>query len=102
AMMRMTEFDLGALTNRDFFPSPAAWEDQVLYFLPVDRFSDGHETSYRDVAGNIGTTSATPPFRVKDAGNAAQTVADAERWRELGGRFVAGTLAGLQSSTEGA
>lgn len=96
-MMRLTELDLGALTNREFFPSPAAWEDQVLYFLLVDRFSDGLETGYRDVAGNVVSTSGTPPFRVQDAGNSVQTAADAERWREAGGRFVGGNLRGLQS-----
>ena len=32
-----------ATTGRTFFPSPAAWEDEVLYFLMLDRFSDGRE-----------------------------------------------------------
>jgi len=26
-----------------FHPSPVDWRDEVLYFLLVDRFSDGHE-----------------------------------------------------------
>ena len=33
-------------------PSPAAWEDQVFYFLLVDRFSDGQEDGHLDLAGN--------------------------------------------------
>jgi hypothetical protein len=37
------DLDFAALTRRTFTPSPAAWEDQVLYFLLLDRFSDGQE-----------------------------------------------------------
>ena len=37
----LLELDFAALTRRTFTPSPAAWEDQVLYFLLLDRFSDG-------------------------------------------------------------
>ena len=32
----LAELDLPALTRRNFTPSPAAWEDQVLYFLMLD------------------------------------------------------------------
>src|SRR5262245_39537447 len=35
----LLEVELARLCNRQFFPSPAAWEDQVLYFLILDRFS---------------------------------------------------------------
>ena len=28
-----------------YFPSPASWPDEVVYFLLVDRFSDGAEAS---------------------------------------------------------
>lgn len=31
------------IQGRTFYPSPTAWEDEVLYFLLVDRFSDGKE-----------------------------------------------------------
>ena len=34
---RLTELAFETLCNRDFFPSPAAWEDQVLYFLMFPR-----------------------------------------------------------------
>ena len=33
-------------------PSPSAWADEVLYFLLVDRFSDGREDGVRDLAGD--------------------------------------------------
>ena len=29
--------------RQSYFPSPVDWRDQVLYFLLVDRFSDGRE-----------------------------------------------------------
>jgi glycosidase len=94
---RVTDLKLSELTRQRFFPSPAAWEDQVLYFLLVDRFSDGRETGYRDLAGDVVATGATAPFRPADAGNAIQTEDDARRWRQAGGAFVGGTLRGLQS-----
>ena len=57
----LLEVDLARLCDRQFFPSPAAWEDQVLYFLMLDRFSDGNEQGYRgnntvssEVAGVVG------------------------------------------------
>jgi glycosidase len=94
---RVTDLKLSELTRQRFFPSPAAWEDQVLYFLLVDRFSDGRETGYRDLAGDVVATGATASFRPDDDGNAIQTEDDARRWREAGGAFVGGTLRGLQS-----
>ena len=46
----LLELDFTSLTRRTFTPSPAAWEDQVLYFLLLDRFSDGKEKDgFRDV-----------------------------------------------------
>ena len=51
----LLELDFASLTRRTFTPSPAAWEDQVLYFLLLDRFSDGWEKDgYRDNAGPSG------------------------------------------------
>jgi len=98
AKKSLAEIDLRSLlTAKRFFPSPAAWEDQVLYFLLVDRFSDGKEKGYRDLNGNVIGTGTTPLFRPADALNAVQTVADAARWRDAGGRYVGGTLAGVTS-----
>jgi Alpha amylase, catalytic domain len=91
------DIDLTMLTARRFFPSPAAWEDQVLYFLMLDRFSDGKEQGYRDNAGNLVTSGATPLFQATDAENAVQTPDDAHRWREAGATWVGGTLKGLIS-----
>src|SRR6185503_16177472 len=50
----LLELDFASLTQRTFTPSPAAWEDQVLYFLLLDRFSDGNEKGgYRDESGGF-------------------------------------------------
>ncbi len=96
-MKSLNEIDWRTLTARPYQPSPLAWEDQVLYFLLLDRFSDGQERGFTDNAGNPVTTGTTPLFVPAEANNAIQTVPDAEHWRDAGGRFVGGTLAGLAS-----
>src|SRR5262249_22803654 len=93
----LSELNLGALkANRQYFPSPTHWEDEVIYFLMLDRFSDGRENGCRDNLGNV-TTGDTPLFAPADNGNAVRSEADAARWRQAGTRFVGGTLAGLES-----
>ena len=77
-------------------PSPSAWADEVLYFLLVDRFSDGREDGVRDLGGAV-VTGSTPPLRPGDEGNAVQMDADAAVWRAAGTQWVGGTLAGLRS-----
>lgn len=94
---RLRDINLTPLTARQFFPSPAAWEDQVLYFLMLDRFSDGKEQEYRGNAGTMVSSGATPLFQAGDAENAVQTPEDAHRWREAGATWVGGTLKGLTS-----
>ena len=81
-----------------YHPSPAAWEDQVLYFLMLDRFSDGRETGYRD--GKSPGGPATALFRPADAGNAVGDEAAASAWREAGGGWCGGTLSGLTAKME--
>jgi glycosidase len=94
----LRELDLGPLTaNRTFYPSPQHWEDQVIYFLMVDRFSDGKENLFRDNRGNLVTTGSTPPYDASARGNAIQTDQDAARWRDAGKVFVGGTLPGIES-----
>lgn len=92
----LAELDWQSLgANRKYFPSPSAWEDQVLYFLMLDRFSDGQENGYKDNEGNIVKSGKTPPFTPTDAGNAIKTPEDAQRWREAGGKWLGGNLKGL-------
>jgi len=93
----LRKVDIPALTQRRYTPSPAAWEDQVLYFLMLDRFSDGNEQGHRGNHGELVDGGSTPLFQPGDAGNAVQTEADAQRWRQAGARWVGGTLKGLTS-----
>jgi len=93
---RISDLNWPSLLQRQFHPSPLAWEDQVLCFLLPDRFSDGKEKGYRDNAGNKVTTGTTPPFDPSiDNGNAIQTPTDAANWRNTGTVFVGGNLKGL-------
>lgn len=95
---RLAEIDLALLaSSRQYFPSPIAWEDQVFYFLMLDRFSDGNENGYRDNAGNLVQSGTTPLYTSGDRGNAIKTDADAERWRKAGAKYIGGTLKGLKS-----
>lgn len=87
----------GLVANREFFSSPTHWEDEVVYFLMLDRFSDGKEHGFRDNAGNLVTTGTTPLFVPEDNGNAVQTPAAAAAWRDAGTNFAGGTLNGLES-----
>lgn len=87
----LAELDWQALTARPFHPSPAVWEDHVLYFLMLDRFSDGQEDGYRDRNG-APVAGTTPRFTLADAENV-----DRAAWSEAGGRWCGGTLAGLRS-----
>lgn len=86
-----------AASRASFFPSPPAWEDQVLYFLLLDRFSDGNENRYYDNDGNLVTTGRTPLYQPTDGNNAIRTEKDAARWRDAGGKFCGGTLKGVTS-----
>ena len=83
---RLTDLDFEALRTRQCFPSPVAWEDQVLYFLLVDRFSDGSEQGYRDVRGNVVAGGSTPPYRDADRNNATRLVC--ARQDPVGNRFT--------------
>ena len=85
------------IQGRTVTPSPTAWEDQVLYFLLVDRFSDNNERGYRDLNGNLVNIGTTPLFQPADALNAVQTPADAARWRDAGAGYVGGKLTGVSS-----
>ena len=93
----LTELDIEMLCKREFYPSPAAWEDQVLYFLMLDRFSDGNENGHLDNDGRRVTNGHTVIFRNADAGNATRSAEDGEHWFKAGGKFVGGTLKGLES-----
>lgn len=92
------DLDLARLRQRTFHLSPAAWEDQVLYFLLLDRFSDDRETGYRARDQTWVHTGTTPAFQDADAGNAVGSESDAAAWRDAGARFCGGNLRGLTGS----
>lgn len=96
-MRSVAEIDFHRLTDRSFHPSPVAWEDEVLYFLMVDRFSDGRERDWRDDAGVTVAHGNTPPLRPADRDNAMGTEAERAAWRDAGERWAGGTLRGLRS-----
>src|SRR5215831_12026112 len=90
----IADIDVMALTaGRTFFPSPVAWEDQVLYFLLLDRFSDGKEKGgYRDGEGRPVSGGSTPLHRPEDTGRV-----DYDTWFRAGDGWQGGTLEGLKS-----
>jgi len=88
----LLDVDFASLTRRTFSPSPAAWEDQVLYFLLLDRFSDGNEQGYRDANGRPASGGVTPLYRPEDPGRV-----DYDTWFQAGAGWQGGTLRGLRS-----
>lgn len=59
----LLDIDFGSLTRREFTPWPAAREDQTLYFLLLDRFSDGNECGgHRDSEGRPVNSGTTPLY----------------------------------------
>lgn len=67
------------------FPSPTRWNDQILYQLLPDRFSDGQE-------------STKPLF---DRHNPEQfRVTNRKSWMEAGKKFNGGTLKGIESKLD--
>jgi hypothetical protein len=67
-------------------PSPSSWEDQLLYFLLPDRFSNGEEDGVLDNAGTpvSGNVKLSTP---DDNGNAITTPEDALNWQQNGDTF---------------
>ncbi len=93
----VSDIDFKTLTSRTYTPSPVAWEDQVLYFLMLDRFSDNNEKGYKDLNGIDVTAGTTELFNTSDNGNAIGDNLSAKQWREAGNKWCGGTLKGLES-----
>mgnify|MGYP005847337901 CR=1 FL=1 len=74
--------------RQPYYPSPGDWRDEVLYFLLVDRFSDGQEAE-RPLLDRQNRWAARPAGWRWD------------RWAESGGeRWQGGTLAGVKSKLD--
>jgi glycosidase len=90
----LAEADLKAVIKarkEPYHPSPDAWEDQVLYFIMLDRFSDGREKGYKDNHGKVVASGTYPPFDPSQAGNVDRTT-----WESKGCGWCGGTLKGLE------
>ncbi len=71
--------------RKSYYPSPADWRDVVLYFLLVDRFSDGEETNRPKVDRNNSAAGRGADWRW-------------DQWAASGAdRFQGGTLKGVRS-----
>ena len=89
----LLDLDFTELNRRKFTPSPAAWEDQVFYFLLIDRFSNGNESGgHRDNDGRPVTAGTTRLYKEDDTGRV-----DYGTWLSAGGTWQGGTLKGLKS-----
>lgn len=86
-MKSIREINLRQLTQRKtYFPSPEEWEDQILYFLLVDRFSNGQEKEKYNPA--------------TDFENALKNDKSARSWHEFGDRWNGGTISGITSKID--
>jgi len=89
----IAEINFDELTKRKYTASPDSWSDQVLYFLMLDRFSDGNEMGgYRDVRDQPVTTGTTRLATIGDVGSVPY-----EQWFNGGDGWQGGTLKGLKS-----
>ena len=77
------------LPRRDpYFPSPADWRDEVIYFLLPDRFSDGLEGSRPLLNRSNPAAGRGPGFRF-------------DQWAQSGGdRWQGGTINGVRSQLD--
>jgi glycosidase len=89
----IAEIDFAGLVKRRYTPSPDCWADQILYFLMLDRFSDGNEKDgYRDAQGQPVTRGTTPVATSEDIGAVPYW-----QWVTQGAGWQGGTLQGLKS-----
>lgn len=93
----IAEIDLKTLTkDKKYYPSPQNWEDEILYFLLADRFSDGKERGgFKNNNGEENMedeTTTTPLFFMHDAQNT-----NWESWFENGKKWCGGNLTGLKN-----
>jgi glycosidase len=79
--------------RQDYYSSPVDWRDEVLYFLLVDRFSDGREDT-RPLLDRQHLAAARPPSPDGEPWRW-------DRWAESGAhRWQGGTLQGVTSKLD--
>src|SRR5215468_4874842 len=92
-MRSIAEIDFANLIRRQYTPSPDCWADQILYFLMLDRFSDGNERGgFRNDHGQLVTTGMTPLATSDDIGSVPYS-----QWLSESAGWQGGTLKGLRS-----
>lgn len=96
-MKSIYEIPWDKLHNKKLTTSPGNWNEHVLYYVMIDRFSDNNEKGYLDNLGNWSESGTTPHYEISMKNNAIKNPADAEKWRAAGNTFVGGTFAGLKS-----
>jgi len=87
-MKTLREIDWPSVKAGPKHPSPPHWEDQVFYFLMVDRFSDNNEAGHAH-------GGSTPLYNPQDNGNAITSPEEAEKWRQAGQGWTGGNIKGL-------
>ena len=89
----IADIDFARLIQRHYTPSPDCWADQILYFLMLDRFSDGNEKGgHRDDRDQPVATGTTPLATVDDVGAVPYW-----KWISQAAGWQGGTLKGLKS-----
>src|SRR6056297_1218421 len=73
--------------NTKYFKSPADWEDQIIYFLIVDRFSDGKEDN-REL------------FNPAEDFDSIKETDSIEEWHNWGEKWNGGNLQGVISKLD--
>ena len=87
-MKSIDEIDLKKLKEKDdFHDSPAHWEDQIIYFLIVDRFSDGNEENKELYNPKEDFDSVVDTNKEKD-------------WNKWGDKWNGGNLKGVISKLD--
>ncbi|SFD85899.1 alpha-amylase family glycosyl hydrolase [Nitrosomonas sp. Nm166] len=93
ALPRSIRSDVSLPRRQQYYPSPADWRDEVLYFLLIDRFSDGQEDR-RPLLDRKNRKAARPP------GHDGQDWRW-DRWAESGAfRWQGGTFKGVESKLD--
>lgn len=93
ALPRSIRSEVSLPRRQRYYPSPADWRDEILYFLLIDRFSDGQEAN-RPLLDRENRPAARPPGH--DGQNWRW-----DRWAESGAfRWQGGTLKGVESKLE--
>ncbi|ORY13410.1 glycoside hydrolase superfamily [Clohesyomyces aquaticus] len=82
--------------KQKYYSSPSAWEDEQLYFLLPDRFSDGSEDGVRD-ADDQPVTGKVLAFKRTDNSNAIHPPNDPNTWQQAGKVFQGGNLRGVNN-----